>query len=174
MFCKTESLGTHITTEEGRRSNYSSAEGGSSGEPRHKKRYGDLSVTLNINKEKLLGEARTWSHDKSINWSQLAREYGIQYIWQNDIPAASIQQRSQRKPRRCKRRVDMCTNTPMPMYPTVMHEEAKLQECIIEGEIVIGVEVVPTVYDYYSFDSETYKLQAKTINVCARRNYIYQ
>lgn len=34
---------------------------------------------------------------------------------------------------------------------------------------MIGDEVVPTVYDYYSVDSETYKLQAKTVNICARR-----
>lgn len=50
-----------------------------------------------------------------------------------------------------------------------MHEKAKLQECIIEGEIVIGDEVVPIMYDYYSVDPETYKLQAKAVNVCARR-----
>ena len=59
----------------------------------------------------------------------------------------------------------------MPMYPTVMHEKAKLQERITTGEIVIGDKVVPTTYDYYSVDSETHALQANTVNIilCARR-----
>ena len=153
------------------------AECSGEGEPRHKKRFGDLSITLD--KEKLLGEARTWLPERNVNWSQLAREYGIQssnggqkikkFLWQTDIPAASIQQRSSRAPRRCKRRVSAGTNITMPMYPTVMHEKAKLQERITTGEIVIGDKVVPTTYDYYSVDSETHALQANTVNICARR-----
>ena len=61
------------------------------------------------------------------------------------------------------------SNITMPMYPTVMHEKAKLQERITTGEIVIGEKVVPTTYDYYSVDSETHALQANTVNICARR-----
>ena len=150
-----------------------SADGSGEGEPSLKKRCGDLSSTHDIDKEKLLGETRTWLPDRDVNWSELAREYGIQssnggqmikeFLRQNDIPAASIQQRSSRAPRRCKKRVNACSNITMPMYPTVMHEKAKLQERITTGEIVIGDKVVPTTYDYYSVDSETH------VNICARQ-----
>ena len=34
------------------------------------------------------------------------------------------------------------------MFPTVVHEKAKLKERISKGEIVIGDEVVPTTYDF--------------------------
>ena len=92
------------------------ADGSGEGEPSLKKRCRDLSSTHDIDKEKLLGEARTWLPDRDVNWSELAREYGIQssnggqmikeFLRQNDIPAASIQQRSSRAPRRCKKRVN--------------------------------------------------------------------
>lgn len=68
--------------------------------------------TLDIEKEKLLKEAKAWSPDQNVNWSQLAREYGITLPnggqlmkEENNIPSASIQQRRLRKPRRCKKRV---------------------------------------------------------------------
>ena len=81
-------------------------ESGSDGEPCRKKRYGDLSTTLQINKLKLLQEAKTWKPDQQINRSQLARKYGIrvsngiqiikEYLHQNDISAAKVSLRSSR------------------------------------------------------------------------------
>ena len=110
------------------------------GEPSQKKRYGNLSCTLSIDKEKLLQEARTWSPDKVINWSQLARDYGMEalnggqmvkeYLKVHSIPAASIQQRPSRAQRRCKKKISACGKITLPMYPTVMHEKGKVQERI--------------------------------------------
>lgn len=91
------------------------------------------------------------------------------YLQQNDIPAASIQQRLSRAPRRSKKRVSTFTNITMPMYPTVEHEKDKLQEHITTGEILIGDEVVPTTYNYYSVDSEAHTLQINTEKISARR-----
>ena len=45
------------------------AQSSAEGEPRKKKRYGNLSDTLEIEKEKLLEEAEGWSPDKSVKWS---------------------------------------------------------------------------------------------------------
>ena len=147
------------------------------GEPTcsHKKR----GTSNNIDTENLLREAQTWLPDKVITWSQLAREYGLQcsnggqvikdFLRTNDIPVASIEQRPSRAPRRCKKRVSISTNTTVPMFPTVMHEKAKLEERITTGEIAIGDEVVPTTYDYFSVNSETHTLQANTVNISARR-----
>ena len=63
LFYKTELVGTHnklrmaegLTTPRKR-----PADGSGEGEPSLKKRCGDLSSTHDIDKEKLLGEARTW------------------------------------------------------------------------------------------------------------------
>ena len=108
---------------------------GEQGEPSQMKRYGNLSCTLRIDKEKLLEEARTWTPDKIINWSQLARDYGMEarnggqmvkeYLKVHSIPAASIQQRPSRAHRRCKKKVSACGKIKLPMYSTVMHEEQK-------------------------------------------------
>ena len=166
-------------------------ESGTDGEPCRKKRYGDLSATLQINKLKLLQEAQTWKPDQQINWSQLARKYGImvsnggqiikEYLHQNDISAAKVSQRPSRIMRRCKKRISSCNNIAMPMFPTVMHEKAKLQECIAKGKhaqsaapavssITFHVgHSVPTSYNYFSVDSETNVLHANTVNISARK-----
>lgn len=152
------------------------AEDSSEGEPSHKKRFAN---NLEIDKEKLLREAQTWSSNEAINWSHLAREYGVyssnggqmlkEYLQQHEIPAASIHQRLSRAPRRSKKRISACSNITMPMYPTVTKETTKLHKRIMTGEIVIGDEVVPTTYDYYSVDPETHILHANTVKVSARR-----
>lgn len=43
-----------------------------------KRKHGCLPTNLEINKESLLQEARTWEAGQSINWSQLATKYGLQ------------------------------------------------------------------------------------------------
>ena len=65
-----------------------------------KRKYRILSGTLQIDKDKLLHEARLWPDDKDINWSKLARDYGLnspnggqiikEFLEENNIPAASI------------------------------------------------------------------------------------
>ena len=85
-----------------------------------------------IDKENLLQEAQSWTPDKVINWSELARDYGLH-------PTAIIHLQG-----RCKERLNTSTCTTMPMYPTVLHEKAKLEDHISKGEIIIWDEVVPT------------------------------
>ena len=46
-------------------------------EPRTKRRCTNLLNNTVIDKENLLQEAQSWPPDKVINWSQLARYYGL-------------------------------------------------------------------------------------------------
>ena len=142
-------------------------------EPRNKRSL--LNNTM-VDKENLLQEAQSWPSHKVINWSQPARDYGLQcsnggqitkeYLCEHGIPAASIQQRPSRAPRRCKKRVHATTDTTM---PTIMHEKAKLEDRISKGEIFIGDEVIPTTRDSFTIDTETHTLQANRVTTCGRR-----
>lgn len=68
-----------------------------------KRRYGKLEGILQIDKDKLLDDARSWPETKDVNWSLLARQYGIdfpnggqiikEFLVQHNIPAASVNQR---------------------------------------------------------------------------------
>ena len=55
------------------------------------------------------------------------------------------------------------------MFPTAIHEKEKVQERITSGEIVIGDEVVPSSYSYYSVNSETQMVCTNTVKKSARK-----
>ena len=75
-----------------------------------KRKHGCLPTNLEIDKEKLLQEAKTWEAGQSINWSQLGTKYGLQaanrgqvikeFLADQGIEAAQTNQRSQRASRR--------------------------------------------------------------------------
>ena len=143
-----------------------------------KRRCGKINDTLEIDKEKLLSDANTWPANKEVNWSHLAREYGIhspnggqiikEYLQQHNIPAASVNQRPSRAKRRCIRRIGS-EGVSFPMYPPVTHDRQKVLQRIKEGEIVIGEEVVESSYRNYSVDSKTNQVRENTINISARK-----
>ena len=126
----------------------------------------------------MLHEAESWPEDKDVNWSQLAREYGLNspnggqiikvFLEQSNIPAAYINQRPSRAKRRCIKKVDG-EGLSFPMYPPVKHERQKLLERIEKGEIAIGKEVVPSSYQSYMVDSHTHNIQENTVHISARK-----
>ena len=73
-----------------------------------KKHHGSRIENLEIDQDKLLQEAGEWQEDANINWSQLARRYGLtkanggqvmkEYLVEHGIPAAQINQRTRRAP----------------------------------------------------------------------------
>ena len=140
--------------------------------PSRKRKYHNLSETLQIDKDKLLHEAESWPEDKDVNWSQLAREYGLnspnggqiikEFLEQSNIPY--INQRPSRAKRRCIKKVGG-EGVTFPMYPPVKHERQKLLERIEKGEIAIGKEVVPSSYQSYTVDSHTHNIQENTHNI---------
>ena len=115
-----------------------------------KRKYHHLSETREINKEKLLQEAEAWPADKCVNWSQLARDYGLntpnggqiikELLAEHNIHAALRNQRPSRAKRRCLRKI----GSEVPMFPPGKHERQKLSERIETKEIDIGDEVVPS------------------------------
>ena len=99
-------------------------ENGANGEPSSKRRYGNISTTLQIDTQRVLTEAQAWSPDEQINWSQLAREYGItspnsrqlikEFLRENNIPTAKIKQTPSRAMCRCKRKVSAGSSITLP------------------------------------------------------------
>ena len=70
--------------------------------PPSKRKHGSLMLPK-LMEESLLAEAQTWIDDATVNWSSLARQYGIMkpnggqlvkdFLRAHDIPAASKEQR---------------------------------------------------------------------------------
>ena len=114
-----------------------------------------------------------------VNWSQLARDYGLEtanggqiikeYLGEHGIPAARINQRPSRAPRCCKKKMNDTTTVTLPMYPTIKHEKDKLNRLIENGQIVLGDKVVPTSYNYFSVNSDTHTLEAHKVTTSAWR-----
>ena len=111
--------------------------------------------TLQIDQEALLQEAETWPENKNVNWSQLARNYGLHspnggeiikdFLEQSGIPAASINQKPTRAKQRCIKKV--CGDGLLfPMFSLVQHGKQKLLELIQKEEVNIEEEVVPSSY----------------------------
>ena len=143
-----------------------------------KRRYNQLPEILEVNKENLLQEARTWEPEKTVNWSKLAREYGVsvpnggqivkELLAEHNIPAASIHQRPTRAKRRCLKKIGV-SSVPFPMFPTVKHERQKISNRIDNGEIKIGEEVVPSSYQNYTVNSQTLQVQENIVHFTARK-----
>ena len=97
-----------------------------------------MSKTFDIDREKLSSETKTWSHDKIINLSELARKYGLlssnsgqmikEYLHKNEIPAASIRQRPLQPLRQCKKRLSSGTNISTLQLMEKLSLKTKLQE----------------------------------------------
>lgn len=148
------------------------------GEPNAKRRrHGCLPTTLEIDKEKLLAEAASWRPDTKVNWSSLARQYGIQaanggqmikeYLQEHNVPVASTPQRPHRSERRSKRK--LVGGTTFPMYPTVKNEKKKVQGRIEAGEISIGKEVVPYTVTSFNVDAENHCIVQQEQQISARK-----
>lgn len=108
----------------------------------------------------LLEKARCWNDDEVINWSKLAREYGItrpnggqsikEFLKGHQIPAAMHKQRAQRCQRR--KRKTLPGGVPFPMArPTSFHKK-KLSAQVQAGEIVQGDNIVPVSVSGFSVD----------------------
>jgi Ni/Co efflux regulator RcnB len=75
-----------------------------------RKKHGCSSANLQIDKQGLMNEAKTWEDGQSINWSQLGTKYGLdqpnrgqvikEFLAEQGITAAQTTERSSRAPRR--------------------------------------------------------------------------
>lgn len=78
-----------------------------------KHKHGCNSQNLNVDKDQLLQEARSWAHNETVTWTEIGRRYGLttpncdqivkEYLAEQGIPAACICQQSQISQRRPKK-----------------------------------------------------------------------
>ena len=103
---------------------------------------------------RLLEEARAWPADQVINWSEVARRYGVtkpnggQYVKEVlakfGIIAATQNQPPQRKPRRARK--VLLPGIPFPMERSMKYHKQKIAEHVKDGKILQGEKVVETTY----------------------------
>ena len=131
-----------------------------------------------IDQTQLLNEAASWSPNETVNWSFLARQYGItkpnggqiimEFLQEHKVPAALMAQRPTRAPRRCKKKL-RSGKVSFPMYPTAMTEHNKIHQRIEKGEIEIGTEVLTATQSRYSVNKHTNSVEIENVEVGARK-----
>ena len=113
--------------------------------PPPKKRTHTSNIGDMMDVPRLLEEARAWPADKVINWSEVARRYGVtkpngrQYVKEVlakfGIIAATQNQRPQRKPRRAKK--VLLPGIPFPMERSIKYHKQKIAEQVKDGKILL-------------------------------------
>ena len=144
--------------------------------PSRKRKHGCKSENLGINKDQLLQEAQSWQPNQQVNWTQLGKKYGLttpncgkiikEYLAEQGIPAACVDQCTQRAQRRSKKQLPG-GKVSIPMYQPVKKIKQQVQERIISGEICIGDEIVPTTHTRYIVQEG--EIREETIEVTARK-----
>ena len=145
-------------------------------EPHTKRKHGYDSANLPINKEDLLQEVQSWQPDEQVNWSHLGERYGLsmpnrgqvikEFLAEQGIPAAHINQCKHRAPRRSKKRLPG-GQVSFPMYSPVKKVKERVIKKIDSGEIKIGREVVQTTYSRYI--AQQGQLTQEKVEVYARK-----
>ena len=144
-------------------------------EPTKKRRHGNIGI---INQNQLLEEATSWPSHHSVNWSSLARKYGIEtpnggqilnvFLREHSVPVAQLEQRPTRAPRSSKKRIGS-VRVSFPMYPTVASQRQTIKHRTEVGDIDIGREVVTTTYSKYSVNKHTHSVIIDDVEVSARK-----
>ena len=113
--------------------------------------------------QSLLEEARSWLPEQKVNWSELAKQYGIQkqnggqiikeWLKKHNIPTANKQNKEQRKNRRARKKLP--GNIPFPMPKPCVIQKQELAKLVESGEILVGEKVVETEYTSFKVDTVT-------------------
>jgi hypothetical protein len=124
-----------------------------------KKKRNIKKENLAIDQVKLLEEARSWSADQKINWSQLARNYGLtddnggqiikEFLAEYNIAAAMTV--SSQVVRRHKLRLPG-GEISYPTHATVKFQKNGLQKRLDEGEYYMGDPISNAEYTVYDVD----------------------
>ena len=120
--------------------------------PKKRTHTGNIGDMMDV--PRLLEEARAWPADQVINWSEVARRYGVtkpnggQYVKEVlakfGIIAATQNHRPQRKPRRARK--VLLPGIPFPMERSIKYHKQKIAEQVKDGKILQGEKVVETTY----------------------------
>ena len=108
----------------------------------------------------LLQEASEWQENEDINWSELARQHGInkpnggqlvkEILADQGVPAALKTTRQNRAPRRSK--LTTKNNVAFPMYAPVTQHKQILSQKISDGDVLLGKEISETPHFRYKVD----------------------
>jgi hypothetical protein len=127
--------------------------------------------------EDLLKRAYAWGENEVVNWSKLARDYGIatsnggqsikEFLSGYNIPVALQEQRTQRSVRR--RRKVLPGGVPFPMQRSSTFLKKKLFSQVQSGELVQGVNVVPTSVPSFTTNKSEKTVSQTTTTVFAKK-----
>ena len=137
--------------------------------------HGRSPESLPCDKDALLDEARTWSDDQTVNWTQLAKRYGVEgdnagqsvkeYLASQSISAAM---KKRQIIRRAKLRLPGGEIT-YPTHLTVAAQKNQLLAKIESGEIMIGELITPIIFTKYIADKTTKRITETTVTLHGRR-----
>ena len=146
------------------------------------RRHGSASHLTPENKEALLSEAHGWSDTQKVNWSKLAKKYGVQtpnggqtikeILREEGITPARLNDSGNRSSRRSRRKLP--EGVPFPMHrPSIFHKK-KLDELLQSGEVEQGSTVVPTTITSFNFRTNSNTIVETTSTVYARKISLHQ
>ena len=131
-------------------------------------------------KEALLQEAETWGADQPINWTQLARAYGLkkandgqtikEFLREHGVAAAM--NRKHQSTRRKRKRLP--EGIPFPMQRPSSYHKKKLGELEESGHIAEGTPVAPTTVSSYKYDKEHSTVVESKTEVYARKRTLHE
>ena len=142
-----------------------------------KKKHGYTMTHFNelVNTEELLSEAQQWSHNETVNWSQLATKYGLtvpnrgqivkEHLQELGIPAA-MKPAPKQVHRRAKAKFKG-GRISFPMYKPASTEKKIVRRKIESGEINTGKPIVPT--QHHSFRIQYQTLVSTTVSTSAQQ-----
>lgn len=122
-------------------------------------------ANLNINKTALPDEASTWSDKEKVNWSELAKKYGItkrnggqilkEFLAENGIQVAM------KRENRVRRKLLKLPGGEIshPKHKTVEYQKGILKEMIENGELTTGTAIEEQEYTVFTVYSSTGSLE---------------
>ena len=130
-----------------------------------------------IDTQQLLEQARHWSSQEKVNWSELARQYGLKQknggqtlkdlLKQHDIPVAQTPQRGNRAPR-CQR-LSLAEGIKFPMSRPISYHKHRIQNDIQSGRILQGEKVLETTHDSFTVATDRASILWIVKKISARR-----
>ena len=137
--------------------------------------HGTSPENVPFDKDALVDEAKTWSDDQQVNWTQLAGRYGVtgsnrgqkvkEFLETQEIPAAMIKRQVVR---RAKLRLPGREIT-YPTHKTVTAQKKTLLQKIEEGDILIGELIVPISFTKFVVDKSTKGITETVITLHGRQ-----
>ena len=145
--------------------------------PMSKRLHGCYTDSLPIDEDSLLCEASAWSTNEDVNWSALARKYGLlqtnggqilkEFLQKKNVAAAFTNQRPNRAARRERKKLP--EGIPFPMKKPPSQHRKELSNMTETGELLLGKEVVESTQSTYTLNRADNTIVETTKTVHARQ-----